>query len=44
MAQNIEEFRDSLPVGDLGIVPLEGCFNLGQVVDGYITEYRKERD
>ena len=44
MAQNIEEFRDSLPVGDLGIVPLEGCFNLGRVVDGYITEYRKERD
>ncbi len=44
MAQNIEEFRDSLPVGDLGIIPLEGCLNLGKVVDDYITEWRKERD
>ena len=44
MAQNIEEFRGSFPVGDLGIIPLEGCCNLGKVVDGYITEYRRERD
>ncbi len=44
MAQNIEEFRDSIPVGDLAIIPLESCSSLGKVVDSYITEWRKERD
>lgn len=44
MAQNIEEFRNSIPVGDLGIIPLQSCSELGQKVNEYIVEWRKERD
>lgn len=31
MAQNIEEFRNSIPVGDLGIIPLQSCSELGKM-------------
>ena len=31
MAQNIEEFRNSIPVGDLGIIPLQSCSGLGNM-------------
>ncbi len=44
MAQNIEEFRNSIPVGDLGIIPLQSCSELGQKVNEYIVAWRKERD
>jgi ribose-phosphate pyrophosphokinase len=44
MAQNIEEFRNSIPVGDLGIIPLQSCSELGQKVNEYIVDWRKERD
>ena len=44
MAQNIEEFRNSLPVGDLGIIPLQSCSELGKMVNEYIVDWRKERE
>lgn len=44
MAQNIEEFRNSIPVGDLGIIPLESCSELGKKVNAHIVEWRKERN
>ena len=44
MAQNIEEFRNSIPVGDLGIIPLQSCSELGNMVNEYIVDWRKERD
>ena len=44
MAQNIEEFRNSLPVGDLAIIPLESCNNMGEAVNQYIIDWRTERD
>ena len=44
MAQNIEEFRNSLPVGALAIIPLESCNNMGEAVNQYIIDWRTERD
>ena len=39
MAQNIEEFRNSIPVGDLGIIPLQSCSELGNMVNEYIVDW-----
>ncbi len=44
MAQNIEEFRNSIPVGDLGIIPLQSCTALGKTVNDYIVSWRSERE
>ena len=44
MAQNIEEFRNSITVGDLGIIPLQSCSELGNMVNEYIVDWRKERE
>ena len=44
MAQNIDEFRNSIPVGDLGIIPLQSCSGLGNMVNEYIVDWRKERE
>ena len=44
MAQNIEEFRNSIPVGDLGIIPLQSCSELGKMVNEYIVDWRKKRE
>ena len=44
MSQNIEEFRNSIPVGDLGIIPLQSCSELGNMVNEYIVDWRKERE
>ena len=44
MAQNIEEFRNSIPVGDLGIIPVQSCSELGNMVNEYIVDWRKERE
>ena len=44
MAQTIEEFRNSIPVGDLGIIPLQSCSELGNMVNEYIVDWRKERE
>ncbi len=34
---------ETIPVGPLGIVALESCKDLGQKIDKYITDWRKER-
>ena len=41
-----EEKRNlnSIPVGSLGIVPLEGCKALGDKVDAYLVKWRTERE
>ena len=44
MAHNIEECRNSIPVGDLGIIPLQSCSELGNMVNEYIVDWRKERE
>ena len=44
MSQNIEEFKNSIPVGELGIIPLQSCSELGNMVNEYIVDWRKERE
>ena len=41
-----EETRnlETIPVGSLGIIPLEGCKSLGQKVDDYLVEWRTVRE
>ena len=35
---------DTLPVGPLGLIPLEGCMGLGEKVDAYLAMWRRERN
>ncbi len=41
-----EEKRNlnSIPVGSLGIIPLQGCKELGNSVDNYLVKWRTERE
>jgi ribose-phosphate pyrophosphokinase len=41
-----EEMRnlETIPVGSLGIIPLEGCRTLGEKVDKYLVDWRTERE
>lgn len=39
-----ERFYDSIPVGSLGIIPLESVKALGEKVDKYLVKWRNERD
>ena len=41
-----EEMRnlETIPVGSLGIIPLEGCKKLGEKVDKYLVDWRTERE
>ncbi|MDD3204657.1 MAG: ribose-phosphate pyrophosphokinase [Lachnospiraceae bacterium] len=35
---------ETIPVGSLGIIPLEGCKSLGEKVDHYLVKWRTERE
>jgi len=35
---------ETIPVGSLGIIPLEGCKTLGEKVDNYLVEWRTARE
>ncbi len=35
---------ETIPVGTLGIIPLEGCRHLGEKVDQYLVKWRIERE
>lgn len=41
-----EEMRnlETIPVGSLGIIALEGCKSLGEKVDNYLVDWRTERE
>ena len=41
-----EEMRnlETIPVGSLGIIPLEGCKDLGTKVNQYLVDWRTERE
>lgn len=41
-----EEIRnlESIPVGSLGLIPLQGCKELGKKVDRYLVEWRTTRE
>ena len=46
MTAKREEKRnlETIPVGSLGIIPLEGCKSLGEKVDYYLVKWRTERE
>lgn len=35
---------ETIPVGSLGVIPLEGCRSLGQKIDYYLVKWRTERE
>ncbi|MBQ6968338.1 MAG: ribose-phosphate pyrophosphokinase [Lachnospiraceae bacterium] len=35
---------ESIPVGKLGVIPVEGCQELGSLVDRYLVDWRTERE
>ena len=35
---------ETIPVGSLGIIPLKGCRSLGEQVDYYLVNWRRERE
>ncbi len=41
-----EDIRDleTIPVGSLGMIPLEGCKDLGERIDKYLVDWRTERE
>ena len=43
---NREEKRnlETIPVGSLGIIAMEGCKPLGEKVDQYLVKWRAERE
>lgn len=43
---NREEIRnlETIPVGSLGIIALEGCKSMGEKVDSYLVKWREERE
>ena len=46
MTAKREEKRnlETIPVGSLGMIPLEGCKSLGEKVDYYLVKWRTERE
>ena len=42
--QTEERNLDTIPVGSLALIPLESCRELGEKVDRYLVNWRKERD
>ena len=45
MAQREEKRNlETIPVGSLGMIPLEGCKSLGEKVDYYLVKWRTERE
>ena len=35
---------ESIPVGSLGMIPLQSCTELGKKVDYYLVKWRTERE
>ena len=40
--QRSERVLETIPVGSLGIIPLPSCKELGQKVNDYLVQWRKE--
>ena len=39
-----EKIIDTIPVGPLGLIPLKSCRAMGEKVDKYLTDWRRERE
>ena len=46
MSEKRQEVRnlETIPVGSLGLIPLESCRSLGEKVDQYLVKWRTERE
>ena len=44
MPQTNENYFETMPVGRLGIIPLQSCMPLGRKVNDYLVKWRKERE
>ena len=46
MSERRSEIRDldTIPVGSLGLIPLESCKELGEKVNDYLVKWREERE
>lgn len=44
MSSEKSKYYDSIPVGRLGLIPLQSCAKLGEKVDRYLVSWRKNRD
>lgn len=44
MPQREEKKLETIPVGSLGIIALEGCKTLGEKVDAFLVKWRHERE
>ena len=42
MLRRNERVLDNIPVGDLGIITIDGCTEMGKKVDNYISKWRNE--
>lgn len=41
---NDERILETIPVGSLGLIPLESCRKLGDKIDSYLVEWREKRE
>ena len=39
-----EKIIETIPVGPLGLIPLKSCRTLGEKVDRYLVDWRRERE
>ena len=39
-----EKIIETIPVGPLGLIPLKSCTELGNKVDAYLVDWRRERE
>lgn len=39
-----EKVIETIPVGPLGLIPLKSCTELGNKVDRYLVDWRRERE
>ena len=39
-----EKIIETIPVGPLGLIPLKSCAALGEKVDKYLVDWRRERE
>ncbi|MBO5095014.1 MAG: ribose-phosphate pyrophosphokinase [Lachnospiraceae bacterium] len=44
LAREEKRNLETIPVGSLGVIPLQGCRNLGQKIDYYLVKWRTERE
>ena len=42
MLHRTEHTLENIPVGPLGFIPVDGCQELGNKVDEYLVQWRKE--